>query len=603
MGNRAPSGGNKPCIPQDCVIESKHDVFKGRETGACFGRHKGGKFVNAPNAVSTTRGGLTGKARWLLLLAILVAGACLRFGALSRPIEVLDGRTLPDDTYISLEIAKNIGQGHGPLYGDSHTNGFQPLYVFLSAPIYAGADGDQLDDVSWLDTAVKKALVILILADLLAMVLLAVNLAARFGWTTPTYVATAVWAGSPLFIKNSLNGLETSLSVLMLLAVWTFFARRFDTKTGDGRLRRTSWYDNLLLGGLLGLAVLARIDLLFLAVWVGLLLVWDAATGRREWTALARQLPLIALGFAVVFVPWGLYSWRHTGMVYPVSGSAVRFMALANVGHAPDAAFFWQMTRLAGQAVFGTGRLLWMLVLAVGALALGAAIAVRDRRQLARWREDLRWIRLPLFFALTLMAAYVFYMPAHWFFSRYLIPWAVLALLLVGIGLDRLQSNWPRIRSAVTALVLTTAVLITSVALPEQRDLLTGEHDPNLGYRHFGLWARDNFQPGVTVGSSQTGALAYYATQLDVVNMDGVVNQAALASLRESRHMAWIEGREIRFVLGFPVNIRFIFDHSSHGAKQRLRPRGKIEGFRSWGNDWLVCEVVQGQKRTPGPSD
>jgi hypothetical protein len=201
------------------------------------------------------------------------------------------------------------------------------------------------------------------------------------------------------------------------------------------------------------------------------------------------------------------------------------------------------------------------------------------------------------------MAAYVFYMPAFWFFPRYLFPWAALAVVLFAIGLDRLQSSWARVRSRATTVILTTAILITGIWLPEQRDLLTGPPDPNLGYRRLALWAKDTLDPGVTVGSSQTGALAYYATNLDVVNLDGVVNEAALTSLRESRHMAWIEKRGIRYVLGFPINIKFILDHSSAGAKQRLHLLGKIKGIRSWNTDWLLYEVVPERQHEPSGSN
>jgi hypothetical protein len=348
------------------------------------------------------------------------------------------------------------------------------------------------------------------------------------------------------------------------------------------------------LGALLGLAALARIDLMFVAAWVGLLLLWDARTGRRRPEAVALQLLLIGLGFAVVYAPWAVYSWRYTGAIYPISGSAVRFMSLANVGHDPDVKFFLHIGRVAVQSVFVGGLLLWVLAVAACAPALGAATS--DRGQLARWRDDLRWLRLPLLFAPTLMAAYVFYMPGAWFFERYLFPWAVLAVLLLAVGLGRLQSNWPRVRSGAAAFVLTAAVLITGVALPEQRDLLTGSHDPNLGYRHLGLWARDNFQRGMVIGSSQTGALAYYATDLEVVNMDGVVDAEAFASLQEFRHMEWIEERGIRFVIGWTINFKFLLEHSRPDAQRKLRLVGKVNGLRSWGNEWLVYQV--GARRT-----
>jgi len=68
------------------------------------------------------------RSRWLL--AVVVAGCLLaRLWMASRPIEQIDGLTIPDDTYLSLTVARNLAAGKGPLYGEGFTNGFQPLWV------------------------------------------------------------------------------------------------------------------------------------------------------------------------------------------------------------------------------------------------------------------------------------------------------------------------------------------------------------------------------------------------------------------------------------------------------------------------------------------
>ena len=60
------------------------------------------------------------------MLVLLALNLLLRCSVALRPLEYIDGLTIPDDAYLSLTIAKNIAAGLGPLYGLEHTNGFQP---------------------------------------------------------------------------------------------------------------------------------------------------------------------------------------------------------------------------------------------------------------------------------------------------------------------------------------------------------------------------------------------------------------------------------------------------------------------------------------------
>jgi hypothetical protein len=78
-----------------------------------------------------------GRAGRLLLAALLAANLAIRLAVVVRPLEFLDDLAIPDDAYLSLTLARNIARGHGPLYGLAPTNGFQPLYVFLMAPVFA----------------------------------------------------------------------------------------------------------------------------------------------------------------------------------------------------------------------------------------------------------------------------------------------------------------------------------------------------------------------------------------------------------------------------------------------------------------------------------
>src|SRR5215468_3784267 len=104
---------------------------------------------------------------------LLVLDLGLRAAVALRPLERIDGLTVPDDAYLSLSLARAIGRGEGPRYGLGYTNGFQPLYVFLMAPDYALLPREP-------ERPVHVALGLLALCDVLT---LAVLLALAGSWS------------------------------------------------------------------------------------------------------------------------------------------------------------------------------------------------------------------------------------------------------------------------------------------------------------------------------------------------------------------------------------------------------------------------------------
>src|SRR6188768_3258702 len=100
-----------------------------------------------------------------ILLFILALNFLSRLILVLKPLPYLDGIMIPDDAYLSLHIARSIGDGNGPWYDDVYTNGFQPLYVFLMAPVFALSD-DQVEG------PVKIALLLLSLFDTAALAVL-----------------------------------------------------------------------------------------------------------------------------------------------------------------------------------------------------------------------------------------------------------------------------------------------------------------------------------------------------------------------------------------------------------------------------------------------
>src|SRR6185436_7143101 len=106
-----------------------------------------------------------------------------------------------------------------------------------------------------------------------------------------------------------------------------------------------------------------------------------------------------------------------------------------------------------------------------------------------------------------------------------------------------------------------------------------------------GEWAAKRFPPGTVVGGTQTGALGYFAPELTVINLDGVVNEAAYGALRagrigdhvRSQHVAWLVWQD---------DIEFLARESRRGRPLALERVERIPGITTWGAPWDLWRVT-----------
>lgn len=75
------------------------------------------------------------------------------------------------------------------------------------------------------------------------------------------------------------------------------------------------------------------------------------------------------------------------------------------------------------------------------------------------------------------------------------------------------------------------------------------------------------------------------------MNLDGVVNRACFDSLLRRKNLDYILDSGIEYVVGWPVNIRFIKVCSDRPIEPHLESLGVIPGFRSWENEWHLHRV------------
>jgi len=519
----------------------------------------------------------------LSLSALVLINFLLRLFVAVRPLKYIDGLTIPDDAYLALTIARNIAGGLGPLYSLDYTNGFQPLYVFLMVPVYWLFPRDLI-------MPVHISLVILTLFDTATLYLI-YKLVSRFTESTvaPLFAAAA-WIFNPAAIRTANNGLETSISMFFIVLTY-FFYRKYRLNERDDK----SWQTFLAFGMIVGLAMLARIDnIILLCAFLTDLIISSIRNRRLGLLTISRAF-LIVSGAAIVYLPWLAYSHHYTGGFIPISGQAVRFMSLSTVNHASTWAnwYSFSLSEAINAVARGTGIYLAVIVLLSGLIFLQ-----QGRNAPGLILSAFRPHNSVLIYSLALFVSYAFIVFGTGYFSRYLYPITFLVILYLAsiVGLFEKVAAGGKLK-IISMVFVGALIILSSLLRPGFRALYFSHDTTSSGYMNLGLWARDTFPDGTTIGSSQTGALGYFANNLRVINLDGVVNKKCFESLQQRRNMEYIRDTGIEYVVGWTVNFDFIKRESSNFKQDDLILVNKINGFQSWWNDWYLYKVNYARAR------
>jgi hypothetical protein len=478
--------------------------------------------------------------RWLLagVALLALAGASLAL----RPDSTVFLKPLSEDGYYSLAVARNIAAGHGvTIDGVTQTNGFQPLLTFIQAGLFAIARGNDL----------------LALRFVLGFYwLLYLGTAAMLGWiaaeaeAVPERRLTAALATSLLYLGASylflhhFNGLETGLLLFLLAAAWRF------RQSG----RAESWRGLALFGGLLGLAVLARIDASFIVLTACL---WELRSAR------ARGLPIAlaracVIGAAAVAVssPWWIYNVMGFGSIMPISGTATQAWALDGfrLGW-----FLWGLFIGAFPWLFGgdgEGSLLNLIRLPL--YAGGLWLLWRVYRRLPSATRD---YAITLAVAMVLLGIWYWLSSyAFWFYSRYLAPAALPVAVGLGLSLAELIHRRPRLGMAAMPFAIIPVVVLSG-----------------LGWFGRGIYGNMMFWTQVQlvrslvpeedfIAAGQAGTLNFFRPH--VVNLDGKVNPEVFAY----RDHLWdyLALKKIHWFVDWPWYVEKALgpDPTVHGWKQ-----------------------------------
>jgi hypothetical protein len=517
------------------------------------------------------------KPAWQLkytFISLVILNVISRLLVAIRPLEYIDGLCIPDDAYLSLTIARNIARGIGPHYGFDYTNGFQPLYVFLMAPTYLIFPNIPI-------IPIRIALIFSIVLDTITLFLL-LNLIRKHCVSQATILIMGIaWIFNPYIISTTLNGMETSLSFFFIVLS---YYKYYQYLNFEYRPR-----DMFFWGLLLGLACLARIDNCFLVFIIVLLLVLQIYKRERGFIHTPKFIMYLLIGLGVTLFPWLIYSFIYTGDFYPISGKAVRFMSLHWLRNVSPGQIILTMLDNAKQLIINAHQ--FFLIVIIGLLGIFPLIQKRGD-SFERLKKNIRRYNPILVFSFLIFLSYTFYIFAPWYFNRYLFPITLLLLVYITVLVDIYDST---INGKAARLLFRCSIicllLVGNITNIEFRSLYFSTDTTSRGYMNLGMWARTHFKNGTIIGSTQTGALGYFADNLSVINLDGVVNKQCYESLVQKRNIEYIKNSNIEFVIGWPGNIDLIGDQSANIKNDDLILVGKILGFASWGSEWYLVKV------------
>lgn len=463
-----------------------------------------------------------------------------------------------DDAYYTLTIARNIAQGEGISYGGYPTNGFQPLYAFLMAPVMALL-GDHPD----LCLRIALCLMAIFSAGLLVVTF---RLAERLVDRPTAVLAGALYVLNANLLTYSFSGLETPLHGFLFWAFVALYLRYRETE---------DWRVQAGLGLLLGLTAYARFDTVFLFVAVAADLAWRQ---RRQPLRLVRSMPAVFLPALLLLSPWFIWSKRTFGTFFQSSGSFHHWRGLVRqdlpetlLGSLKfalakllslglklplEGVFGYRMPtgilsrHLLGQSRLQTGFLVELLnqrpavaIIFLGLVLLALVGLFYFGKRAVGWLKRLR----PMAFLLIGLGGAALFYPLYLlnYSMRHFFPYSVGMILVWAVLIRGLAGEdfWRRFSGR----ILVPVLLAIMLALPGV-GRWTRDADPTLA-RGLVAAIEVNIPAGARVGYTDCGVFGYYVRDRIIVNLDGIINFAAQAAMKNGDIGKYLVDQRIDYVL------------------------------------------------------
>ena len=452
---------------------------------------------------------------------------------------------LPDDAYYYFSLARNVAEGKGPRVDTFNTTtGFQPLWGAICISAFTLIHNNTL--------AVLVLLLVSLLAELLTIWLLYQWMSDLALPGTAIVLMTCWWALSSQTMLNILNGMETSLSILFVMAVY------YSLKS------RNAWITGLLCG----MAVLARTDALVLGI--SITLVW---LYRRQF----KHILVLWLCIFLVALPWVIFVSSLGKTPIPESGQAVRLLTLSVEGfpYYSVSESIWRNPVFHWRQLLNFINFLGWNTIALYPFSLfpnlSAILVCLFIVLIMIHFRNVPTIAIFLLHISGLIAAYSLFVGGSWFHFRYTTSISLLFSALI-VGMFYQWVSRKQITRIYVIFVSAGLIVLHILFNP-----LLNSHDKGLSLTSMGqsfydstIWMNQTIPSTSIVGAFQTGIISYYS-DFSVLNLDGKVNNAAYVALRDKTMWQYLCQREVDYVVDWPSFIdELLIKRSAHWKDNNL---------------------------------
>ena len=415
-----------------------------------------------------------------------------------------------DDAFYYFEIAKNIATGLGSTFdGISKTNGYHPLWMATLVPVY------------WLDLDLFSSLVAVKVLSGLAWIV-SIGLLFAIGRYADQTTSFAVVLVLLIYLRGYwFTGMESTVSLPLLLAAIYLIV----SKSLLSSERRAYWL--VACGWVVGLAVLARLDLVFFVLVLGVF-VFLTASSEGFWPR-CKDAALIGSPSLLLVSCYMVLNRAVFGTSSPVSGQAKSIGApFLNLGvfsryldlHPISAPILRELTVLN-----------FLLIIVVPALLLLRLRNSGTRRVLTRWSDSIAGALESVLYLLLLsnvvqLAYYAFsssWPLWRWYYYYFPLILVLSVAVLISFFLEQIRDR-QRLATVVNLTVCILMILMIGRSYRYSNEL---QEDPLLNYRTQSVEVAEYLNSHVPHDSvfamgDRAGSLGYQLTA-SLVQTEGLV--------------------------------------------------------------------------------
>ncbi len=438
-----------------------------------------------------------------ILAAILLLSLALRLAIAAQPIPVLLQKIVLDDSFYGLETGKNIASGILSHNGFQITNGVQPLWPLMVSQFFNFTNG------------VSAALLISVLLDTLTAALV-YKIARKFLAEKVSLAAAALYGLNPIIAFTTMSGIDVILAAFLVAAIFYSWSNRKNPA---------------IVGVLLGFGLLARADILFLALPI---IAIEFLKERK------RAIAIFSIA-ALIFLPWLAWSFTNFGTLQQ-SSSVANYEHNHGIFEEPRPNYSFSESLIRGVKnfakffafafhYFGAADYSAQSFVVGGIFILLAAIGFFNER---------KNLFVPLIFGFLILAFYSFYL---WSFGpRYIAPLAGFISIAIASSANFISEKFVSKKLFPVAVLVFLAVFILAGMAVWER----GYFPWQAAALDEVDWIKSNTQSEDVIGSFNSGIITFFSER-KVINIDGIMSFPAIRAIENRSVYNYMKSEKIKY--------------------------------------------------------